>query len=110
VVLTDLYEPSQGEELQTKTIDNKEENGYVATLFVGVSRRAVYRFYPTKVSLEIMSAVSEVSMSRQRETARRRISPKDREFEELLRRAAAYIKNRASANLRIVRRKRVKAA
>jgi len=38
------------------------------------------------------------------------ISAKDREFEELLRRAALYCKNRDSANLRVVRRKRVKAA
>ena len=49
-------------------------------------------------------------MSRQPKSNRRRISASDREFEELLRRAAAYTKNRASANLRVVRRKRVKAA
>ena len=49
-------------------------------------------------------------MSRQPKTAQGNISAKDREFEELLRRAALYEKNRAAANLRVVRRKRVKAA
>jgi hypothetical protein len=49
-------------------------------------------------------------MSRQTKTTGRKISAKDREFEELLRRAALYLKNRPVASLRIVRRKRVKAA
>lgn len=49
-------------------------------------------------------------MSRQPKSSRRRISAKDRELEELLRRAAVYSKNRASVDLRVVRRKRVKAA
>ena len=60
---------------------------------------------------EGLGEVSEVSMSRQpKSSGRRRISAKDRELEELLRRAAVYSKNRALANLRVVRRKRVKAA
>lgn len=49
-------------------------------------------------------------MSRQPKGSSRRMSAKDREFEELLRRATVYAKNRASANLRVMRRKRVKAA
>jgi hypothetical protein len=49
-------------------------------------------------------------MAAQQKTHGRRISAKEREFEELLRRAAAYAKDRAAANLRIARRKRVKAA
>jgi hypothetical protein len=49
-------------------------------------------------------------MSRQPKSGDRRISAKDRELEELLRRAAVYAKNRASGNLRVMRRKRVKAA
>jgi hypothetical protein len=49
-------------------------------------------------------------MSRQTKTTERKISAKDREFEELLRRAALYAKRRPATNLRVVRRKRVKAA
>jgi len=49
-------------------------------------------------------------MSPQPKKSGRSISAKDREFEELLRRAALYCKNRDSANLRVARRKRVKAA
>jgi len=49
-------------------------------------------------------------MSPQEKITRRRPSAKDRELEELLRRAAVYAKNRASGNLRVMRRKRVKAA
>lgn len=49
-------------------------------------------------------------MSPQRKSTGPRISSKDREFEELLRRAAAYAKRRAAENLGVVRRKRVKAA
>jgi hypothetical protein len=51
-------------------------------------------------------------MTAQRKTTGPRISAKDREFEELLRRAALYAKGRRATNLRVVRvrRKRVKAA
>jgi hypothetical protein len=49
-------------------------------------------------------------MSSHPKSSSRRISAKDREFEELLRRAAVYAKNRSSGNLRVMRRKRVKAA
>lgn len=48
-------------------------------------------------------------MTAQRKTSRRRISPKDQEFERLLRRAALYAK-RQIAPVSIARRKRVKAA
>jgi hypothetical protein len=49
-------------------------------------------------------------MAAQRKAPRRRISAKEREFDELLRRASIYAKNRAATNLHVVRRKRVKAA
>ena len=49
-------------------------------------------------------------MKTQRKTIRRRISAKDREFEELLRRAALYLKTPPAADLHANRRKRVAAA
>jgi hypothetical protein len=49
-------------------------------------------------------------MAAQRKTIGRRISAKDREFEELLRRAALYAKRQTQANVPIARRKRVRAA
>ena len=49
-------------------------------------------------------------MAAQRKSIGRRISAKDREFEELLRRAALNAKRQAQANLHVVRRKRVRAA
>jgi hypothetical protein len=49
-------------------------------------------------------------MSTQRENAKRANSAKDREFEELLRRAALYAKAQSSDIRVVARRKRVKAA
>ena len=45
-------------------------------------------------------------MTAQRKTTTRGISAKDREFEELLRRAALYAKRHPAAELSVTRRKR----
>jgi hypothetical protein len=49
-------------------------------------------------------------MKAQRKTTTRRNSAKDREFEQLLRRAALYAKTQAARNVAIAGRKRVAAA
>lgn len=49
-------------------------------------------------------------MTAQRKTPRGKLSAKDREFEELLRRAALYLKGRAATNRRAAHRKRAAAA
>jgi len=49
-------------------------------------------------------------MTAQRKSPTRRISAKDREFEELLRRAALYAKRRPAAELRVERRRRAAVA
>jgi len=49
-------------------------------------------------------------MKAQRKITTRRVSAKDREFEQLLRRAALYLKTRAAGNVSLARRKRSKAA
>ena len=49
-------------------------------------------------------------MAAQPKSTNHRMSAKDREFEELLRRAALYLKGKEPSTLRVVRRKRVKAA
>jgi hypothetical protein len=49
-------------------------------------------------------------MKDQRKTITRRISAKDQEFEQLLRRAALYAKAQAESNLPMAGRKRVAAA
>lgn len=91
-----------------KTIDNKEENRYFAALF---SRVCFTRQIRVLLYLSIREETgSEVAMAAQRKAPRRRISAKEREFEELLRRASIYAKNRMATNLHLVRRKRVKAA
>jgi hypothetical protein len=56
-----------------------------------------------------MAWKSEGSMTAQHKTIGRRISTKDREFEELLRRAAVNAKSQTTANLR-ARKRRVRAA
>jgi hypothetical protein len=51
------------------------------------------------------------SMPTQRKISRRKASAKDREFDELLRRAALHAKAQRSTGIRVIaRRKRVKAA
>ena len=89
-----------------KTIDNKEENRYFADLFPGESNQGGYGVHPSYR----LSAGSEVRMTTERKAPRRKISAKEREFDELLRRAHIFEKNRAAASLHVVRRKRVKAA
>lgn len=49
-------------------------------------------------------------MTAQRKTPTRRISAKDREFEELLRRAALYAKKRQAVELPLMSRKRAAVA
>jgi len=49
-------------------------------------------------------------MKAQRKITTHRISAKDREFEQLLRRAALYLKAQAAGSVRLARRKRSKAA
>lgn len=101
--------PSPGSFPKMKTIDNKEGNRYFAGLFWVL-------FEETRTVLTLSPGTSpswsEVSMAAQRKTIGRGISTKDREFEELLRRAAHLAKSRRVAKLRVVRirRKRVKAA
>jgi hypothetical protein len=49
-------------------------------------------------------------MKAQRKITTHRVSAKEQEFEQLLRRAARYVKTRAAGNARLTRRKRSKAA
>jgi hypothetical protein len=49
-------------------------------------------------------------MTTQPKRTSKRVSSKDREFDQLLRRAALYIKAQAAGNVHIARRKRSKAA
>jgi len=49
-------------------------------------------------------------MKAQRKITTHRVSAKERELEQLLRRAARYVKTRAARNARLTRRKRSKAA
>jgi len=69
----------------------------------------VYRAGASRFTLITTAWKSEVSMTAQHKTIGRRISAKDREFEELLRRAAVNAKSQTAAILR-ARKRRVRAA
>jgi hypothetical protein len=90
-----------------KTIDNKGKDRYFASpILRGVTAEGIKSlFIPRR-----FEKIERGKMAAQRKTIARRISAKDREFEELLRRAALNAKRLTQTNLHVVRRKRVRAA